>query len=112
MSTELELRQLQEAIVALREELEKVKFEEREHIQQAVAGTNEEIRQLRGSIVELRDQIELREAQHQEMLRAVELQNDREKADLHQTISLLRQKLEELSDRLKTVVSGVGSPSA
>ncbi len=101
MNADLELKLLKDTILALREELEKVRFEEREHIQQAVSGANEEIRQLRASIVELRDQMELKEARYEEKLRGLELQYDHEKAELHQTIASLREKLEELNESLK-----------
>lgn len=101
MNADLEIKLLKETILALREELEKVRFEEQDHIQQAVAGTNDEIRQLRASIVELRDQLELREAEHGEKLRVTELQHDREKAELHRTIAALREKLEDLNESLK-----------
>ena len=81
--------------MALRETLERVRFEEREHIQQAVAASNEEIRQLRESVVELREQLVIREAQFAENVRALELQQHRERAELQQTISSLRNMLEQ-----------------
>src|SRR5882724_3284488 len=101
MNSDLEIKLLKEAILALREEMEKVRFDENEHIQQAVAGANDEIRQLRTSIVELRDQLESQEAEHGNKLRSIALQHDREKADLHKTIATLREKLEELNESLK-----------
>ena len=100
MSSDLEIKLLKEAILALREELERVRFEEQDHIQQAVAAGNDEVRQLRTTIVELRDQLELREAEHGEKLRVTELQHDREKLELHRTIAALREKLEELNESL------------
>ena len=108
---DLEIRQLKETIVALREELERVRFEEREHIQQAVAGVNEEVRQLHASIVELRDQLELREGEHQEKLRDIVLHHDREKAELHQTISRLRASLEELNESIKKADNPAKTPA-
>ena len=101
MSNDLEIKLLKETILALREELEKVRFQERDHIQQAVAGANDEIRQLRTSIVELRDQLELKEAERSEQLRGIVLQHDREKAELHRTIATLREDLEELNESFK-----------
>ena len=101
MNNDLEIKLLKGTILALREELERVRFEEEDHIQQAVAGTNDEIRQLRASIVELRDHLELKEAEHGEKLRVMELQHDREKTELHRTIAALREKLEELNESLK-----------
>jgi chromosome segregation ATPase len=101
MNPDLEIKLLKDAILALREELEKVRFEEKERIHQAVAGANEEIRQLQASIVELRDRLELQDAEHDKKLRSVELQHEREKSDLHSTIAALREKLEDLNESLK-----------
>ena len=101
MSNDLEIKLLKETILALREELEKVRFEEGGHIQQAVAGATDEIRQLRASIVALRDQLELKEVEHGEQLRGIALRHDREKAELHRTIAALREDLEELNESFK-----------
>ena len=101
MTTDLEIKLLKETILALREELEKVRFEEQEHIQHAIAGATEEIRQLHASIVELRDQLELKAAEHDETLRGVQLHHDHETADLRKTIATLRDNLEELNESLK-----------
>ncbi len=100
-SNDLEIRHLKETIAALREELERSRFEEREHIQQAVAGVNEEVRQLRESIIKLREQLEFREVEHQEKLRDTDLHHDRENAELHRTIQRLRQALEDLNESRK-----------
>jgi CHAT domain-containing protein len=99
---DLEIRQLKEAIVSLREELEKARFEEREHIQEAKAAANDEVRQLRASVVELRDKLDIREIEHAEKLREIELRCDHERAELHHTISMLRDKLEEVTQRMRT----------
>jgi hypothetical protein len=101
MSNDLEIKLLKETILALREELEKVRFEEQDHIGQATAGANEENRQLRTSVVELRNELERREAEHDDNVRNRELQHNREKADLHKTIAALRQKLEQLNESLE-----------
>jgi len=101
MNTDLEIKLLKDAILAVRQEMEKVRFEENERIQQAVAAANEEIRQLRASIVELRDQLELQDAERDKQLRSMELQHDREKSDLYKTTATLREKLEELNESLK-----------
>ena len=101
MSADLEIRLLKETILALREELEKVRFQEQDHIEQAVAAATDEIRQLRASIVELRNELERSEAEHEERVRAIELQHDREKSDFHNTIGALRQRLEELNEGLE-----------
>jgi chromosome segregation ATPase len=112
MNPDLEIKLLKEAILAVREEMERVRFDENEHIQQAVAGTNEEIRQLRAGIVELRDQLELQEAERDKQLRSMELQHDREKSDLRKTIATLREKLEELNESLKKTRSLAEGASA
>src|SRR3954471_6025511 len=101
MNNDLEIKLLKDAITALRDELEKARFDENEHIQQAIAGANDEIRQLRTSIMELRDQLEQQEAEHGNKLRSIALQHDREKADLHNTIATLREKLEQLNESVK-----------
>src|SRR5262245_31595538 len=98
MKSDLEIKSLKDTILALREELEKVHYEEREHIQQAVSDANAEIQQLRASIVELRDQLELREAEHEEKLQTHRLQHQHELAELHQTIAALREKLKGLNE--------------
>ncbi len=103
MNIDLEIKLLKETILALREELEKGRFEERDHIQSAVAAGNDEIRHLRASIVELREQLETREIQHEERLRDVGLQHEREKAEFHRTIKTLRERLEELNESLEKI---------
>jgi hypothetical protein len=102
MSHELEIKLLKETVLALRDELEKVGFEERDHIEQAVSSAHEEIRQLRSSVAELRDQLELKQAEYEDKVRSMELQHHRDKADLQKTVAALRQKLEELNESLKT----------
>ena len=103
MSPDLEIKQLKETIFSLREELEKARFEEGDHVQAAVAASNEEMRQLRASIVELREQLEIREGQHKEKFRQTELQHDRETAELRRTITALREKLQELNETLDKI---------
>jgi chromosome segregation ATPase len=103
MSLDLEIKQLKETIFSLREELERAKFEEGDHIQAAVAAANEELRQLRTSIVELRDQLELREGQHKESLRQIVLQHDRETDELRRTITTLRDKLQEVNEAFEKI---------
>jgi hypothetical protein len=98
MHDDLEIKVLKDTILALREELEKVHHEEREHIQQAVADANTEIRHLRSSITELRDQMELLEAEHDLKAQRLRLEHQHAMAELHQTIAALRQKLEERNE--------------
>ena len=104
-NNDLEIKLLKETISALREELEKVHFEERHHIQQAVAEASAEIRHLRTSVVELRDQIELKEAEYNAKLQGVTVQHDQEKVELHRTIALLREKLEKRNESNKKTPS-------
>jgi hypothetical protein len=101
MNNELEIKLLKETVLALRDELEKVGFEEREHIEQAVAAANAEIRQLRSSVAGLREQLELKQAECEDKVRTLELQHNRDKADLQKTVAALRQELEELNESLK-----------
>src|SRR6185503_3114492 len=98
MTNDLEIKMLKETILTLREELEKVHHEEREHIQQAVAEVNAQNRQLRASIAELRDQLELREADHEAEMQNLKLQHQHELAELRQTVAALRARLEELNE--------------
>jgi len=98
MKNDLDIKHLKDTILALREELERVQHEEREHIQQAVSEANVQIRQLRTSIVELRDQLEFREAEYEQKVQNLRLQHHHEVAELHQTIAALRAKLEELDE--------------
>ena len=102
MSNELEIKLLKETVLALRDELEKAGFEERDHIEQAVSAASAEIRQLRSSVAELRDQLELKQAEYEDKVRSLELQHNRDKADLHNTVAALRHKLEELNESFKT----------
>ena len=102
MNNDLEIKLLKETVLALRDELEKVGFEERDHIEQAVAAANAEIRQLRSSVAQLREQLELKQAEYEDKVRSLELQHNRDKADLQKTVAALRQKLEQLNESLKT----------
>jgi chromosome segregation ATPase len=103
VSADLEIKQLKETIFSLREELERARFEESEHVQTAVAAANEEMRQLRASIVELREQLELREGFYEEKLRQTDLQHDRDAAELRHTITSLRDKLQEVNEILEKI---------
>src|SRR5262249_13843885 len=107
MSNDLEIKLLKETVLALRDELEKAGFEERDHIEQAVSGAHAEIRQLRSSVAGLREQLELKQAEYEDNVRSMELQHHRDKADLQKTVAALRQELEELNESLKTQ----GSPT-
>ncbi len=111
MSDDLETQQLKAAIVALREELERARFEEREHIQQAVAAASDEMRQLRASVVKLREELELQEAQRQNEVRDLDLHHEREKAELRHTILKLREALEQLNESVEKANSAAAAPS-
>jgi chromosome segregation ATPase len=112
MNTDLEIKLLKETILALREELEKVRFEEHDHIQQAVAAASDEIRQLRAGFVELRERLEFKEAEQAEELRRKDLQHERERAELHRTVAALRQKLEDVNESLKNTGNAPEAASA
>jgi predicted nucleic acid-binding Zn-ribbon protein len=112
MTNDLEIKMLKETILALREELEKIQHEEREHVQQAVAEVNAQNRQLRASIGELRDQLELREAEHEAKMQSLRLQHQHELAELRQTIAALRAKLEELNESSQRTAEGSEAAAA
>ena len=112
MTNDLEIKMLKETILALREELEKIQHEEREHIQQAVAEVNAQNRQLRASIGELRDQLELREAEHEAKRQSLRLQHQHELEELRQTIAALRSKLEELNESSQRTAEGSEASAA
>ena len=80
---ELEIKLLKDAIVALREQLEKTQIEKKEEIQRAVADANSEIRQLRASIAEMRDQMESRESENEQKVLRLRTDSQREAEHLH-----------------------------
>jgi hypothetical protein len=98
MKDDLEAKLLKDTVLALREELEKVHHEEREHIQQAVADANSEIGQLRAGVVDLRERMELLAAEHEDRMQNMRLQHQHELAELHQTITALRAQLEKVNE--------------
>ena len=112
MTNDLEIKMLKETILTLREELEKVQHEEREHIQQAVAEVNAQNRQLRASIGELRDQLELHEADHEAQMQNLKLHHQHELAELRQTVAALRAKLEELNESSQRTAEGSEASAA
>jgi hypothetical protein len=98
LELELEIKLLKDAIVALREELEKTQIQKKEEIQRAVADANSEIRQLRTSIAEMRDQMESRESENEQKVLRLRTEGQREAEHLHRTIASLREQLEGLNE--------------
>lgn len=87
-------RHLKEMVAALREEMERMRIAEQEHIQQALAGANDEIVQLKNMICALRDELERRSIEYEEQHHAVELAGRDETKQLQEMIRTLREQLE------------------
>ena len=92
---DLELRELQETIVAMREALDLAQHEARERTQAAVAEAAEEIGHLRTIVTALRGQLEEQELAHAEALQAARQDAAGEIKDLQATIAALRSDLEK-----------------
>ncbi len=89
-----ENRQLKETIGALRDELERMRFEKEQGVQQAVAAANDEIVQLKATVTALRDGLErMRFEKEQGVQQAVADAND-EIVQLKATVTALRDELE------------------
>jgi len=91
---DLELRELQETIVAMREALDLAEHEARERTQAAIAEATEEIGHLRTIVTALRTQLEERELAHAEALQAARQDAAGEIKDLQATIDALRSDLD------------------
>jgi len=90
-----ENRHLREMIGALRDEMEKMRINEQERLQKALAPANDEIGQLRNMIVALRDELDRRKIDGEQKCRAVEQAARDEAKQLHEMIRELRDRLEE-----------------
>jgi cell division septum initiation protein DivIVA len=88
-----ENRHLKETIMALRTELENVRYETEKRFQETIALGNNEIIQLKATIQELRNQMELRGFDFEEKLAAERVLHRDELIQLQQTVQLLRDKL-------------------
>ena len=94
-STQGEVRQLQNMITALRDELEKARITEEERLRKALAGADGENLQLRTTIVALRDELERRQNDFQREVEGLRLAHQKEMIHLQDTIVQLRQTLEK-----------------
>jgi hypothetical protein len=89
-----ENRHLREMIVALRDEMEKMRIGEQERLQKALAAANDEAGQLKNTVMALRDELDRRQIESEERGRAVEQATRDEVRQLHEMIRSLREKLE------------------
>ena len=90
-----ENRQLKETTVALRDKLEKMRFEKEQGVQQAVAAANDEIVQLKAMVTALRDELERIKFTYEEAMQARERALCDGQNQLQQTIVALRKQIEE-----------------
>jgi len=90
-----EVRQLQNMISALRDELEKARITEDERLRKALSAADGENMQLRTTIVALRDEIERRQSDFRKELEGIQLAHQKEMMQLQETIVELRRTLEK-----------------
>jgi hypothetical protein len=90
-----EVRQLQNMISALRDELEKARITEDERMRGALSAADAENMQLRTTIVALRDEIERRQNDFKRELEGLQLAHQKEMIQLQETIVQLRRTLEK-----------------
>lgn len=92
---ETENRHLKGMIVALRDEMEKLRIGEQEHLQSAVSAANTEIGQLKEMAGALRDELDRRQIEYEDKCREIERVAHDEVKQLHETIRTMRDRLEE-----------------
>ena len=90
-----EVRQLQNMISALRDELEKARITEDERLRRALASADGANLQLRTTIVALRDEFERRQNDFKKELEGIQLAHQKEMIQLQETIVQLRRTLEK-----------------
>lgn len=90
-----ENRQLKETIGALRDKLERMRFEKEQGVQQAVAAANDEIVQLKATVTALRDELERNKITYEGAMQERERAFRDERNQLQQTIVALRKQIEE-----------------
>ena len=91
---ETENRQLKETIMALRTELEALRFQQDAKIQEAVAAANDELVQLKDTGAALRDTLDYHTVTSEDRIQDLERSYRDERTQLQDTISVLRAKLE------------------
>lgn len=94
-----ENRHLQEMVVALRDEMEKMRIGEQERLQKAMVSANDEIGQLKGMISALRDELERLKIEYDGKCRDIELTARDETNQLHEMIRTMRDRLEGHGER-------------
>jgi chromosome segregation ATPase len=94
MPAELEMRQVKEAVTALRAKLEEAQALRDAAVQVAVAAAQDELRQLQLTIQALRDELQTTQAEKDRAVQAAVAAGKDEVRQLHQTISALRTQLE------------------
>ena len=66
INLQAENRHLKEMVAALRDELERMRIAQQEHLQKSLASANDEIGQLKGTITALREELERQKVDHEE----------------------------------------------
>ncbi len=94
---ELEIRELEAAVVAMREALERAQLEAQERLQAAVAQASAEADQLRAAITTMREELEAQHARHLEAMQEQRQLAADEIRQLQATIQALREELEAKS---------------
>lgn len=93
----LELRDLKQALAALRERLELAQEERDAALVRAVSEANAEIAQLKNTIGSLRDELEAERGRREDLVRAAVTMAQDEIGQLQATVRALRDKLETTS---------------
>ena len=91
---ERQSRHLKETVLALREELERMRIGEQERLQKGLAELTDENGQLKAMVSALRAALECRAREAQEKIRAVEQAARGEVGQLRETIRTMRELLE------------------
>lgn len=89
-----ENRHLKDTIIALRQEIERLRIEHDENLQKALSAASDEIGQLKVTIGVLRDKLERERISHEEKIQEINRLNHHEMIQLQQTIQTLRELLE------------------
>ena len=90
-------RELENAVVAMREALERAQLEAQERLQAAVAQASAEADQLRAAITTMREELEAQHARHLEAMQEQRQLAADEIRQLQATIQALREELEAKS---------------
>ena len=94
---ELELREREAAVVAMREALERVQLEAQDRLQAAVALAAAEAEQLKAVITSLREELEVQHARHLEAMQQQRQLAADEVRQLQATVQAIREELEAKS---------------